>query len=176
MKFVTGVAAIAVFWALIVFIIVITGAYNVAATIPDSDVARRVLHSTMRRSVQVRATSEFQENWTERQISEGFRDFDAMCVVCHSAPGEQRSSISKGMNPQPPLLAEAVKQWRSSELFWIIKNGVRMTGMPAFGLAHRDDEIWEIVGFVRQLPQISAEDYRKLREKLSSSLEEHHYH
>ncbi len=80
------------------------------------------------------------------------------------------------MNPQPPLLSDASKQGRDNELFWIIKNGVRMTGMPAFGLTHRDEEIWAIVGFVRQLSHISAEQYEQLREKFPSSLEEHHYH
>ncbi len=130
----------------------------------------------MRRSVQVRAVTKLAETWTGEQVSEGFRDYEAMCVVCHAAPGKERSSASKGMNPQPPLLADAATRWQSNELFWIIKNGVKMTGMPAFGLTHSDEEIWDIVGFVRQLPQISAEEYEQLREKFSSSLEERHYH
>lgn len=80
------------------------------------------------------------------------------------------------MNPQPPLLADAVTLWRNNELFWIIKNGVKMTGMPAFGLTHSDDELWDIVGFVRQLPHISGNEYQRLRETLSSPEQEYHYH
>lgn len=92
-----------------------------------------------------------------------------MCIICHSAPGKERRPISKGMCPQPPNLAETSKQWTSAQLFWIIKNGVKMTGMPAFGSTHSDEQMWNIVGFVRQLPQLSPNDFRAMESKFGSA-------
>ena len=64
-----------------------------------------------------------------------------MCVVCHGAPGKEPSYIRQGLRPEPPNLAESSKRWGGAELFWIIKNGIKMTGMPAFGPTHQDEEI-----------------------------------
>jgi mono/diheme cytochrome c family protein len=176
MKFIAGAATSLVTAIAIALLAAISGVFDVAASLPDSDLERFILHSVMRRSVQVRAPPEYQRAWTDKQIGEGFIDYDAMCVMCHAAPGIERSSISRGMNPQPPLLADAAKQWRNEDLFWIIKNGVKMTGMPAFGLAHRDDEIWNIVGFVRQLSGISPQEYKELRDKFPNPSGGHDYH
>ena len=82
-----------------------------------------------------------------------------MCVQCHGAPGKERGEIGKGLTPRPPSLIDAVPLWSSSELFWIVKNGIQMTGMPAFGPTHDDDRIWAIVSFVQQLPRMSPTQY-----------------
>ena len=66
--------------------------------------------------------------------TKGFKDYDEMCIVCHSAPGKERRPISKGMRPQPPNLAKASTQWTNAQLFWIIKNGVKMTGMQRIAM------------------------------------------
>ena len=61
-----------------------------------------------------------------------------MCVDCHLAPGMDSSEIRQGLLPKPPKLQEVVDEWKPAELFWIIKNGVKMTGMPAWGPTHSD--------------------------------------
>jgi mono/diheme cytochrome c family protein len=86
-----------------------------------------------------------------------------MCVGCHGAPGKDPSEIGKGLRPRPPDLAKAALQLDKGELFWIVKNGIKMAGMPAFGATHRDRTIWNIVGFVQeQLPNLTAEQYQDL--------------
>jgi mono/diheme cytochrome c family protein len=70
--------------------------------------------------------------------------------------------VGKGLLPEPPDLAEAAGAWSPEEIFWITKNGVRMTGMPAFGPTHTDPEIWELVALVERLGALSPEDYRAL--------------
>jgi mono/diheme cytochrome c family protein len=81
-----------------------------------------------------------------------------MCVGCHGAPGKDPSEIGNGLRPRPPDLAKAALQLDKGELFWIVKNGIKMAGMPAFGATHRDRTIWNIVGFVQeQLPNLTAE-------------------
>ncbi len=109
----------------------------------------------------------------------GFKDYDEMCIICHSAPGKERKAISKGMRPEPPNLAETSKRWTTTQLFWIVKNGIKLTGMPAFGATHGDDEIWNIVGFVRLLPEMSADTFRAMEveyESAGRNEEQGHHH
>jgi mono/diheme cytochrome c family protein len=70
--------------------------------------------------------------------------------------------MGRGLRPQPPPLADVVPEWSTAELFWIAKHGIRMTGMPAWGPTHGDDELWAMVAFVKTLPTMSAEDYRRM--------------
>ena len=81
------------------------------------------------------------------------------CSECHGAPGVEPSGFSQGLIPPPPILSEEVHEWDAAELFWITKHGVKMTGMPAFGHAHTDDEIWAMVAFLQHMPTISSEEY-----------------
>jgi hypothetical protein len=85
-----------------------------------------------------------------------------MCATCHGAPGLERSEIGKGMNPRPPDLADVAAEWTDRELFWITSNGIKLAGMPGFGLTHSDGEIWGIVAFLRRLENMSAAEYRRL--------------
>ncbi|HJU05301.1 MAG TPA: cytochrome c [Nitrospiraceae bacterium] len=95
-----------------------------------------------------------------QRIEAGLRSYHAMCKTCHSAPGRQPSTIQQGLNPKPPKLdSERVQNRRDEELYWVIKNGIRMTGMPAFGKTHQDEALWSIVAFVRQLPHLQGKDY-----------------
>jgi mono/diheme cytochrome c family protein len=164
------------FAGIVTAIIIMAGAaallawtYDVAASVPETAVEFEILHSIMRNSVQMRAGTEERKTWSEQDVSNGFKDYDEMCIICHSAPGKERRPISKGMRPQPPNLAETSKQWTNAQLFWLIKNGVKMTGMPAFGSTHSDEQIWNIVGFVRRLPQISPNDFRAMESKFGSA-------
>ena len=70
---------------------------------------------------------------SEEEIREGFRFYNEACVYCHGAPGKDPTDIGKGIDPEPPYLPDVVARWSGGELFWIAKNGIRMTGMPAFG-------------------------------------------
>jgi len=150
--------------------------YDVAASTPDTALEFEILHSIMRNSVQMRAGKEERLTWTEEEVRKGFQDYDEMCIICHAAPGKERRPISKGMRPQPPLLAEASKEWTNAQLFWIVKNGVRMTGMPDFGLTHSDEQIWNIVGFVRRLPQISPDEFSAMERKYGAGMQEEEGH
>lgn len=88
---------------------------------------------------------------------------------------QEDSEIRTGMNPRPPDLAESARRWNRAQLFWIINYGVRMTGMPAFGPTHEEQELWNLVAFVEQLPQIDAERYRRWEEELGESSERHEH-
>jgi mono/diheme cytochrome c family protein len=104
-------------------------------------------------------------------VKTGFQHYREMCVSCHGAPGVEPAELAKGLNPSPPLLVESIGDWKPNELFWITKYGVRMTGMPAWGVTHSDDKIWALVAFMQGLPKLSAEDYQKLDRETPEGME-----
>jgi mono/diheme cytochrome c family protein len=149
---VAGVTAVLLIW---------TGLYNVSAAAPHTDLVRWLFATVRDRSIAVRS-DEVQAPGLENaeRIKAGFRSYHAMCRICHGAPGEEPTAIRQGLNPQPPKLDARRTQQRShAEVFWIIKNGIRMTGMPAFGKTHKDEELWSLVAFIRHLPSVQPEEY-----------------
>jgi mono/diheme cytochrome c family protein len=139
------------------------GAYNVAATEPHTRLTHWFLHTAMERSVGARADEVPSPPPVDSgTLQHGFEEYHAMCVACHGAPGIERSELGKGLNPEPPDLAEESAEWTDRELFWITKHGIKLTGMPAFGVTHSDQELWGIVAFLRRLQYMSADEYRRL--------------
>ncbi|HSL80360.1 MAG TPA: cytochrome c, partial [Pseudolabrys sp.] len=83
------------------------------------------------------------------------------CANCHGAPGVPWQKYSEGLNPDPPDLKKIVDQQTPAQLFWVVKNGINMTGMPSFQLAGaKDEEIWAIAAFLKKLPTVSEADYK----------------
>lgn len=88
--------------------------------------------------------------------------YETGCAPCHGAPGVPQSPVVEGMSPSPPRLEEAVGEWSDEELFWIVKNGIKYSGMPAWPALERDDEVWAQVAFLRALPGMTRADYAEL--------------
>jgi mono/diheme cytochrome c family protein len=83
------------------------------------------------------------------------------CANCHGAPGVKWQKFSEGLHPDPPDLKDIAGELSPAQLFWVIKNGINMTGMPSFEQAGaKDDEIWSIAAFVKKLPGVSEADYK----------------
>ena len=78
--------------------------------------------------------------------------------------------------PEPPELQETVEEWKPAELFWVIKNGVKMTGMPAWGPTHSDEKIWAIVAFLEKLPQMTADQYEEMDQRAGPDEGDEHQH
>ena len=97
----------------------------------------------------------------EQMIAEGAEHYAAMCTGCHLAPGMHENEMRPGLNPKPPILASLPSQ-DPREQFWIVKHGLKMTAMPAWGATHTDEEIWNIVAFLQKLPGMSPTRYRAL--------------
>jgi cytochrome c553 len=94
--------------------------------------------------------------------------FQQGCAFCHGAPGEQRSATVMKMLPQPPDLTTVLSTWSDEELFRIVRNGVRYSGMPAWPTQERDDEVWGLVAFLRQMNSMDAETYQALTQQPAS--------
>ena len=95
-------------------------------------------------------------------IQAGARAFAARgCVACHGAPGADWAKFSEGMRPDAADLNEGAKELPAGEVFWVVKNGINMTGMPSFArIGVNDDEVWKIAAFVKKLPGIKPEGYK----------------
>ena len=146
-----------------VLAVALSGTVNVAASQPDGRAMEWALNSIARRSVARHArTVGAMPSLDSAQLVHGLDHFHAMCVDCHGAPGFERSEAGEGLNPPAPDLAEVIEEeeWSDAELFWIIKNGIRMTGMPAFGPTHGDGDLWAIVAVTKGLPSLDDEEYR----------------
>jgi len=88
--------------------------------------------------------------------------FATGCAACHGAPGVPQSPVVLGMTPAPPRLEDAVGDWDDDELFWIVKHGIKYSGMPAWPTQQRDDEVWAQVAFLRALPGMTPGEYADL--------------
>lgn len=154
-------------------VIIYGGIFNVATTWEDPSLMRWVLVTTRENSIKKRSASiRAPISSSASQIDEGFRSYREMCAICHTPPGGLDSPIAKGLNPPPADLAESAEHMSASELFWATKNGIRMTGMPGWGVTHKDDELWNIVAFLKELPTINKLKY----ESMDSRLEKGHSH
>jgi len=144
------------------------GIMNVAASNPDNPIVATVLHYTSDRSVEVRYAENTAPAGLDKPevIKAGAVLYAANCAVCHSAPGMERTAVSKGMNPQPPQgFFRATRHPKITEQFWYIKNGVKMSGMPSFAATHKDDDLWALAAFITKAPGMSAADYAALTAK-----------
>lgn len=147
-----------------------SGLSNVAASEPHTRLVFWVLSTTMKNSVQARADQvQTPQDFKPRITKEGFRHYHEMCETCHGAPGVEPSAIGKGLNPKPPELKEAAKEWSPAELFWIVKHGIKMSGMAAFGKTHLDESVWKMIEFVKKLPEIKPAEYKQLAQSRNAS-------
>jgi mono/diheme cytochrome c family protein len=157
--------------------VLFSGMVNISAGKPHLAITQWLLTKGMDRSVERHSAGiSPPRSYTDDQVHHGFGHFDGMCVACHGAPGVEPSETGKGLRPRPPDLVKAVPELKDAEIFWIVKNGIKFTGMPAYGATHSDDEIWGIVGFVKTLPTLSSERYLQLRRTLQAAEHRHGEH
>jgi len=154
-------------WSLLLLVTAIAaiyaGLYNVAADVPHTQPVYWLLETVRARSVAAGAreiTVPNNLNDAER-ISKGADQYADMCSGCHLAPGMKRTEISQGLYPRAPELRRK-NDLTPAEQFWIVKHGVKMTAMPAWGLTHDDELLWDVVAFVRKLPELTPEQYQTM--------------
>lgn len=140
-----------------------SGLYDVSATATHSGVVDWLLATTSDASVERRARDiDVPDLEEDSLILAGSDDFNSMCAGCHGAPGKMPDAIGQGLNPPAPDLAEEAAEMSPAELFWVTKNGIKMTGMPAWGVTHDDDAVWPVVAFMTKLPGLDEDGYREM--------------
>ena len=139
------------------------GYYTVAGSAEDPTVVRWALIKVRTASIERHAVDQPPANLSDpAQVQAGAREYaEHGCVTCHGGPGVTWAKFSEGLHPDPPDLKEVVGELTPSQLFWVIKNGINMTGMPSFAAAGmKDNEIWQVVAFLKQLPNVKEADYK----------------
>ena len=142
-----------------------SGGYNVAANVPHWKITHWFLEKVRERSITSHSKGITVPSLNNPNLVEtGFKNYHEMCRLCHGAPGYFRTEIAKGLYPNPPELAsqDVVKRGNNAELYWVVKNGIKMTGMPAFGPTHNEEELLGIVTFLRRLPKLKPEEYKAM--------------
>lgn len=140
------------------------GLFNVSARVGHMPGVTWVMHTTFRNSVRLRASrpKDMPDLSDPALIELGARHYDTACRACHAAPGEARSATMAAMEPAPPHIETAVQDWQAHHLHWIVANGVKMTGMPAWP-APRDDDVWPVVAFLGSVQRgMTGEAYAAL--------------
>jgi len=147
--------------ALLIVLGAYSGLYDVGADRPHLAATQALLTLLRERSIERRAAEVAVPALDDpARVREGAEHYSAMCVDCHLAPGITVSEIRAGLLPQPPNLSQV--SITPNIAFWVIKHGIKASGMPAWGETHDDEKIWNIVAFVRQLPHLSPEQYRAM--------------
>jgi mono/diheme cytochrome c family protein len=149
-----------------------SGVYDVSATVPHTRPVHRLLELAMHRSVQRHAAvvelpaAALQD--PQRQLL-GAACFRSHCVQCHGGPGVAQSPFAQGMQPVPGSLIGAARDWRPQELYWTVRYGIKMSGMPAWEFRLSEDELLGVVAFVSQrLPLLTPLQYRQLVEQVAA--------
>jgi mono/diheme cytochrome c family protein len=165
MKILSYIGALAIIVAVAAGVYFFGGFYSVAATQPDLDIVRRALTYVRTASINRYAADTPPAGLdAPATIQAGARAYASRgCTTCHGIPGVDGSwaKFSEGLRPDPPDLKEVVKDLTTAQIFWVVKNGINMTGMPSFATAGApDQEIWAIAAFAKKSPEVPEADYR----------------
>jgi mono/diheme cytochrome c family protein len=167
MRFLTGVVVGAIGILVAGYLLATSGNINVAATQHGgwNDTIDHWLDQVSTRSIEKHAmpgTNPFAAD--PAAIPAGMSHYKENCLDCHGARSVNTAEFAKGLNPGPPMLdMQDTQKMSDGQLFWVVSNGIRATGMPAFSPTHTPEEIWKIIAFVRHLPKLTDAEVAQLK-------------
>jgi mono/diheme cytochrome c family protein len=164
-----------------------SGLYPMGADVPHNSLTYWALETLRERSV-ARAASEIKvpdDLESSERLLAGGADYNDMCSGCHLKPGKKQSDFSLGLYPEPPNLSLSSKEHNHSNhpsdkksalkrQFWIIKHGIKASGMPAWAPGHSDQRIWNMVAFINRLPELDQTQYQILSARDGASEDDEH--
>jgi mono/diheme cytochrome c family protein len=163
MRILTAIGALAIIGAVGAAVFFFGGFYSVAGIANEPAIVHWALVQVRTASINRHAQDQPPATISNpTAVEDGAREFAKHgCATCHGAPGVNWEKFSEGLKPDPPDLKDVVNDLTPAQLFWVIKNGINMTGMPSFALAGaKDEDIWLIVAFLKKLPDIKENDYK----------------
>lgn len=146
------------------WLFVYLGLYNIAATVQHTAPVYHLLEYAMLRSVEVRARNDAAppDLMSAQRVTQGAVLYRGHCVQCHGAPGVPPDPFAAGLTPAPVNLVPTARHWDASEIFWTIKHGIKMTGMPAWKYRMSDESMWDLTAFVKAMAVMSPLEYAQL--------------
>ena len=159
--FLVGVLATLVLLAACTAAFVWSGRYDIGADTPHTRPVFALMQTLRERSIRAHAADLAVPDLTDPQlVLKGAGQYAAMCTQCHLSPAMADSEIRPGLYPQPPNLSRV--RVDPKQAFWVIKHGIKMSAMPAWGASHDDATIWSMVAFLQKLPGMSAQEYKDI--------------
>ena len=139
------------------------GLYNVSATEQHTAPVYWAMEFAMRNAVKRRARDiAAPELSDDALVARGLALHRDACLQCHGAPGVSPHDVGKALMPAPNNLVQTAREWSAAEIYWVTKHGLKMTGMPAWGMRFAEEDLWAIVAFVKHLPRLSVADYEAM--------------
>jgi mono/diheme cytochrome c family protein len=161
MRFIGAFILWIIIFAIAIGVFIWSGAYDIGQDSPHWGVTRSAIGSFREHSIDRRAADIQVPNLDDPgMVAEGAKHYAENCALCHLAPDMKDSEIRHGLYPKPPNLTRFAPD--PAEAFWIIKHGIKFTGMPAWGPTHSDPMIWAIVAYLQKQPKMDAAEYEKL--------------
>jgi cytochrome c553 len=140
-----------------------SGIYSVAASEGHLAIVDWFLRFSMRNSVKTQASAIEPPALNDQHlVTLGGAHYYTGCMPCHGGPGHQPNAVFQHSLPKPPDLTDASRQWKDRELFWLVKHGIKYTGMPGWSGRDRNDEQWAVVAFLKELPSLNKDSYDAL--------------
>ncbi len=142
-----------------------SGSINVSARVPHWDITVEAIEVLRDRSIIVHSRDVTTPPMEDPALApKGAALYHEACLHCHGAPGISADPFSQGLYPAPAnLLSGSIQnEWKDAQLYWIVENGLKLTGMPAFGSTYEKEEIAAVIAFVRRLPKISPGEYEQM--------------
>lgn len=140
-----------------------SGWYDISANVQHTQAVYSLLEKVMHQSVKLRAsTIAVPALGDTAQVAQGAACYVDKCVQCHGGPGVAQHEIGRSMQPLPGPLVDASVRWRPQELYWVTRNGIKMSGMPAWQFRLSDSEMWALVAFMQRLPTLTASEFRAI--------------
>jgi mono/diheme cytochrome c family protein len=167
------------------FMFLKSGVYDIGADDPHNRFTYWILKTLRDSSIEHRAGSVTLPPLNDPGLLiGGGQDYNEMCTGCHMKPGKSQNDMTRGLYPRPPDLTiplylhgagkdPETKARLARRRFWVIKHGIKASGMPAWGLTHDDERIWAMVAFLQKLPELTAEQYQIITARRASD-EGHH--
>jgi mono/diheme cytochrome c family protein len=182
MKILTTVMLTVLVGALAGVVFIYSGAFDAAADQPHKGLVFLLAQTARERSITVRSRDiTVPDLMDPKAIAAGASEYAEMCTGCHLAPGMEDNEMRLGLYPYPPNLADRRQNAKGDPLtangsaarqFWIVKHGIKMTAMPAWGKTHDDATIWTIVAFLQRLPTLTLEQYSEMTKESESTHQE----
>ena len=127
-----------------------SGFYDVTAATPHTRLVGWALHQVYQSSMErdsagIEAPAHLE---TAANVQSGAQLYSENCAMCHGAPGTPLSPFGRGIYPTAPILLTTTRKNHPNQMFWVIKNGIKMTGMADFGKSLTDQQIWDIAAFL----------------------------
>jgi mono/diheme cytochrome c family protein len=137
-----------------------SGLYDVGALAPHWQFAYTFLEYGMHESVRYHASAVTGTAPKDAaSLRAGAALYKANCVACHGGPGVAMANFAKAMQPAPGPLVDGARRWSEQQMYWIIRHGIKTSGMPAWKFHMSDAQIWQVTGFLVRLPHLSPQEF-----------------